>query len=339
MPTALHSELEAMVSPAAPMRPDILIVTPALSRARNGNWQTARRWARCLEPIARCRIATGYPTEGGARPAKAMIALHARRSAAAIEAFAATGQPIVLILTGTDLYHDIHVDEASRRSLDLADRIVVLQRDGLNQLSRAIARKTVVIHQSAPSLSPRPRRRRSFDLLLVAHLRPVKEPLTVARAMAHLPDPDLRVLQIGGALDDDIGRAFAGHAAVDPRIRMLGSLPHWRTRDWIRRGRVLVIPSSAEGGANVIIEAITCGTPVLASRIGSSVAMLGKRYPGYFEVGDDAGLARLIRRCRDEPRFLQALACACERRAPLFRPQAECEAISELVSALPGVGN
>ena len=46
-----------------------------------------------------------------------------------------------------------------------------------------------------------------------------------------------------------------------------------------------------EGGAHVILEAVQSGTAVLASRIDGNVGMLGPAHEGYFEVGDDAGLA------------------------------------------------
>ena len=37
-------------------RPNIVLVTPALASANNGNWQTARRWARLLVPAYRVTL-------------------------------------------------------------------------------------------------------------------------------------------------------------------------------------------------------------------------------------------------------------------------------------------
>ena len=63
-----------------------------------------------------------------------MIALHARRSAAPIAAWAAAhpGRGLVVVLTGTDLYRDIRTDASARQSMQLADAMVVLQEEGLN---------------------------------------------------------------------------------------------------------------------------------------------------------------------------------------------------------------
>ena len=317
------------------MRPRILIVSPALARANNGNWQTARRWAAFLREVGEVRVAMDWD---GA-PTDLAIALHARRSAGAIARFAAAGGPVVVVLTGTDLYRDIRQDDDARRSLDLADRLVVLQEQGLEELPPTLRAKAQVIFQSAPALAPLPPRTRTFDLLLVGHLRPEKDPMTAVRALARLATEDprwrrLRLLQAGGGLDAGLAEAFAESAARDPRIVRLGALPHAVTRRRIRRGRVLLLPSLMEGGANVLIEAVTSGVPVLASRIGGSVGMLGPDYAGYFPVGDDAALAGLVARCVDEPAFLERLRAQCAARAPLFAPARERDAVRALAHNL-----
>ena len=86
-----------------------------------------------------------------------------------------------------------------------------------------------------------------------------------------------------------------------------------------------------EGGAQVIIEAIQSGTPVLASRISGNVGMLGKDYAGYFELGSAAELAALVRRCAAEPDFLALLQRQCQQRAPLFQPEHERRLVINLV--------
>jgi putative glycosyltransferase (TIGR04348 family) len=319
--------------------PRLVIISPALAAAKNGNWQTAWRWSRFLAVGHRVEIRTDWRPDDGfagdpAVPPDAMIALHARRSAAAIARFAAIGRPLALVLTGTDLYRDIRSDADAQRSLALADRLVCLQERGPDELDAALRTRTEVIFQSARTLSPGVARRRSFDLLLVGHLRPEKDPLTALRALARLRDPALRLVHVGDARDPACGDAFAAAAAADPRIERHGALAHAATRQLIRRGRVLLLPSLMEGGANVLIEAVTCGVPVLASRIPGSVGMLGEGYPGYFPVGDDAALAALVARCRTEPAFLDRLRSGCADRAPLFAPARERAAVRALVRAL-----
>ncbi|GMV01862.1 MAG: hypothetical protein AMXMBFR52_15180 [Burkholderiales bacterium] len=270
-------------------------------------------------------------------PDDAMIALHARRSAAVIAAFAASGRPVALVLTGTDLYRDIRHDRDAQRALALARPLVVLQTQGLDELPAALRAHATVIEQSAPALAPGTPRRRTFDLLLVGHLRAEKDPLTAVRALARLDDAPsrrLRLIHVGGAHDEALARQMREAAHVDARIELRGPLAHAATRALIRRGRLLLLPSLIEGGANVLIEAVTAGVPVLASRIGGSIGLLGADYPGLFPAGDDAALATLIRRCRDEPGFLEWLRAHCARCAWRFTPQREAAAVLALAHNL-----
>jgi glycosyltransferase involved in cell wall biosynthesis len=61
-----------------------------------------------------------------------------------------------------------------------------------------------------------------------------------------------------------------------PNYRWLGALPHESTRRRIQAAHVLVHSSRMEGGAHVVIEAVTSGTPVLASRIPGNLGLLGR---------------------------------------------------------------
>ena len=314
-------------------RPRILIVSPTLADANTGNWRTAHRWARYLARDFRVRIASDWRGE----PADALIALHARRSATAIAAFAATGRPVALVLTGTDLYRDIRDDRDAQRSLELASRLVVLQSQGLGELSPSLRARSIVIEQSAPALAPAAPRRRTFDLLMVGHVRPEKDPMTVVRALARLddaPSRHLRLIQVGGMLDPALGARLREAAGRDPRIELRGAMPHSATRALIRRSRLLLLPSLIEGGANVLIEAVTSGVPVLASRIGGTTGLLGDDYAGLFPPGDDAALAALIRRCRDDPAFLEHLRAHCARCALRFTPERESAAVLGLAHNL-----
>ena len=317
------------------VKPRIQIISPALADANDGNWQTARRWSAFLARDFEVSVSRRW--DGAA--AQAMIALHARRSAQSIAEFAATGAPLAVVLTGTDLYRDIRSDAAAQRSLELADRLVVLQSRGPDELPQALRPRTEVIYQSAPTLAPGRPRKRSFDLLLVGHLREEKDPMTALRALARLPAhrppfQRLRLVHVGGDKDPALAASFRQAAASDPRVELRGVMSHAKTRQLIRRARVLLLPSRMEGGANVLIEAVTASVPVLASRISGSLGMLGDDYDGYFDPGDDEGLARLIGRCQEDPAFVDRLRSQCALRAPLFAPDRERAAVRRLAHNL-----
>lgn len=97
---------------------------------------------------------------------------------------------------------------------------------------------------------------------------------------------------------------------------------------------MLVHPSRMEGGAHVVIEALTSGTPVLASRIPGNLGLLGKDYAAFFEWGDVAGLVALIEQARDDAAMLPALQRQCAARAGLFHPDHERQTLLRLPAAL-----
>jgi putative glycosyltransferase (TIGR04348 family) len=320
-------------------RPTAIIVCPTMSQGNNGNLRTARRWRRMLAPVARATIAARWTGE----PAHLMVALHARRSADSIAAWQAAREqangaeraPMIVVLTGTDLYLDIRSDARAQRSLQLADALVVLQDQGPASLPRAVRDKTAVIYQSGGRRKALAKTRRHLRAVMVGHLRDVKCPQTLFEAARLLRDrADIRIDHIGAALDPGYGRKATATARLCPCYRWLGALSHPDTLRRIQQAHVLINASSMEGGAHVVLEAVRAGTPVLASRIPGNVGMLGADYAGYFPCGDAAALARLMQRCRDEPGLLPKLRRQCRERAARFEPRREQQALQRLVLRL-----
>ena len=317
-------------------RREIVLVTPALASANNGNWQTAQRWARLLAPAYRVTLTDRADAAMCAR-ADALVALHARRSAASIRLWREQRPraPLVVVLTGTDLYRDIAVDADAQRSLAWADRLVVLNTHGARALPAALQPKARVVLQSCSArqaLAKSPHRLRA---LMVGHLRDEKDPRCYWRAAGRLQGRrDLHFDHIGAALDAELGQSAQALAATHPRFRWLGGLAHGATRARIQRAHVLVHASRMEGGAHAVIEALRSGTAVLASAIDGNTGLLGDDHPGLFAPGDDATLAALLERCRDDPTMLSALRAAGDRCAPLFTPQAEAAALHALLGEL-----
>jgi putative glycosyltransferase (TIGR04348 family) len=325
---------------SVPTPTPLVLVTPFAADANNGNWRTAARWARLLAPAYRSLLQTpDAPVTGDGRDGAAlMIALHARRSRAAIEAWTRQRprRPLVVALTGTDLYRDVaHADADALRSLDEADALIVLQEDALATLPARVRAKAHVVFQSARSLVPfagkSPRR---LNAVLVAHLREEKDPRTVFEAWRQLP-PSLpaRLAIIGAPLDPALAAEARALADADPRVRYLGPRPHAWTRQAIRRAHVLILPSRMEGGANVVVEAVTAGTAVIASRMSGNVGMLGDDHPGLFPVGDAAALAALVTRACTDRAFLGHLEATGRARAARFTPDAERAALDRVVEA------
>ena len=334
----------------ASIKKQVVIVSPALADANNGNWQTARRWQTFLQiptaghPGFQARIVTQWPDGPAAAHDSAMIALHARRSAASVLAWAQSRgaahklQPVpglAVVLTGTDLYRDIQTDAQAQQSLELAQRLVVLQALGLAALPAALQPRARVIFQSTAARQSLPKSARLLRAVMVGHLREEKSPHTLFAA-ARLLEPRVAIHldHIGAALEPALATQAQATAALCPNYRWLGALPHEATRRRIQRAHVLVHTSRMEGGAHVVMEAVRSGTPVLASRIDGNVGMLGSDYAGYFEWDHAEQLVALLRRCHFEPAFYSRLQTQCAARAPLFAPETERLAVQQLVTEL-----
>jgi putative glycosyltransferase (TIGR04348 family) len=314
-------------------RPSVVIVTPALADANNGNWQTARRWARMLAPAYRVGLTARW--QGGDEDL--MLALHARRSAPSMAAWRASGarRPLLLALTGTDLYRDIDHDADAQRWLHEADGLLVLNACGPDRLPAALRTRCRVVLQSCPARRALPKTSHHLRALMVGHLRDEKDPLTYLRAAERLMHrDDLRLDHVGRALDPALGAAAESLSLRHPRYRWLGGQTHAQARRRIQQAHVLVHSSRMEGGAHVVIEALRSGTPVIASRIDGNVGLLGRDWPALFEVGDDAALATLLQRVRDDPAMLAALQGLAGKRSPLFEPGAEAASVRDAVAAL-----
>lgn len=312
------------------VRPIVGIITPALRTANTGNWHTAARWARMLAPRYRVRVLSQWQGE----PLDLMIALHARRSAESIAAFAAAypRRPLIVVLTGTDLYHDLKRDPEAQRSLELATSLVVLNELGADALPPRARGKAKIILQSAPPLAPGRRAVRTFDVAVVGHLRDVKDPLTVMRAAALLPpDSRIRIRHAGGSLEPALGMAARATERAHPRYRWLGEVPRTQARRLMRDSHILLHPSKLEGGAQVVIEAIQSGTPVIASDCDGNVGLLGRNYPGLFPIGDADAVAKLLRRAETDSGYYRRLQQVCRRLSARFSPRREERSLQSLV--------
>ncbi len=312
------------------------IITPAPPGSRYGNRVTAVRWAKTLRQLGhRVTIHESY----GQERFDMLVALHARRSFDSINNFRCghPDNPLVVALTGTDLYRDLSRSKNAERSLDIATRIVVLQPLALDELRPTWLEKARVVHQSVLPLKSDLSRQSgsSFDVCVVGHLRWVKDPFRTAMAARLLPASSrIRVIHLGGSMSArEEGRARQ-EMLLNPRYKWLGEVSSSRVRRVMARSRLFVISSRMEGGANALGEAIVVGLPVLASRIPGSIGILGNDYSGYFEVGDTSHLASLMLRCETDPEFLEVVTSQCRDLTPFFDPLREQAAWASLLEEL-----
>ncbi len=312
----------------------IAIVTPAAAGERTGNRHTAQRWAGMLRAAGhKVSVSTAWdPT-----PVDALIALHARRSHASIRRYSELHPDgrLVVVLTGTDLYRDIRFDADAQASLKLAQRLVVLQDEGLKELPRPLRAKTRVIYQSARVRLRASPPKRTFRVCVLGHLREEKDPFRAALALKLITSAQpIEVVHLGKALSVPMASEARALMATDRRYRWLDGQPHWRALRWLARSHLMVISSRMEGGANAIVEAACIGVPVLASAVPGNIGMLGAAYPGYYPLGDERALAKLLDKALRHQAYYHSLKRDIAARRHLFRPQSEQASLARLLREL-----
>src|SRR6266852_147895 len=198
----------------------IALVTPAGAGTRNGNRHTALRWAAFLREAGH-QVSVAVQWSPGA-PADAMLALHARRSYGSIKAFPRE-KLLVVALPGTDVYRDIHDSAEAQESLELAQRLIVLQPRAVDELPKRLRNKArVVVQSSSTTLRQDPVKGR-FRVCVIGHLRAEKDPLRAFAALSHISDPNVEIIHLGAPLDPRLAEKALAGMKREPRYRWLGS--------------------------------------------------------------------------------------------------------------------
>lgn len=309
----------------------ILVTTPYPVDSTRGNSVSARRIAGILKEIGHQAVVC--LADGDLPDADALLALHARKSAAALHAFVEKHpeRPAILLLTGSDLHIDLPIggDKADEvvASMEKATRLVVAQEGSVEAVPERFREKLTVIPKSVdislPAYTPSAKTV-PFRVVIAAHLRPLKDPFRAADAARLLPeDSSVQIEHFGGLADAEMQARAAWETHVNP---------HYRWRGEVTREQMIVELASChlhlntalmEGGANSIAEAMLIGVPIAATRIPGNIGMLGPYYPGYFEPRDTEALAALLQRCATDGAFLQQLKTAVNERSHRFTREAE----------------
>jgi putative glycosyltransferase (TIGR04348 family) len=266
-----------------------------------------------------------------------LIALHAYRSHSSIAQFRKLhpNRPIILIITGTDVYRDMASHPEVLKSMEISDAIVVLQSAALTMIPKHLQTKTHVIYQSTKSVKRKALLKKSFLISVIGHLRPEKDPFCTAESLKYLrPESKIQVLHFGKAMSLDMKSLAKAYSKELKNYQWLDELSHPETLQQLSRSHLMVISSLMEGGAHVVTEAIAIGVPVIASDIPGNRGLLGDDYPGYYPAGDAKALALALQKAEFEPSFYKSLEAHIKKRVRYAQPSAEKRSIKSLTESL-----
>jgi glycosyltransferase involved in cell wall biosynthesis len=120
----------------------------------------------------------------------------------------------------------------------------------------------------------------------------------------------------------------------NPRYVWKGEVPGWQVRQELKHSHLMVISSKAEGGANVVSEAVVAGVPIIASEIEGNIGLLGNTYGGYYPVGDTNALRDLMLKTEASREFVERLEAMCHALLPRFTIEQEHESWHKLIAKL-----
>lgn len=222
--------------------------------------------------------------------------------------------PVVVTARGTDISLIPNHARPRRQIIAAALRadglITVCQalKDGLVDLGIPAERITVLRNGVDLELF-RPRNRSALRrtmhleglvLASVGHLIERKGHHHVVRALADLPGTTLLVA--GDGPQRQALEALAGRLGVRDRVRFLGVLDQSALCDVYNCADILVLASSREGWANVLLEGMACGTPVVASAVWGTPEVVASPAAGLLMPSlDHQGVAAAVTQLRKAP--------------------------------------
>jgi glycosyltransferase involved in cell wall biosynthesis len=226
-------------------------------------------------------------------------------------------RPLVLSVRGSDLHL---MGRGWRRGLNQKvyawmDRIVAVSQDIGRKLAESGVpshRIQVVYNGVDPRFRPLERQamrqrlglpEQGFIVLFVGLLVPVKGVDVLLKALAQGGNENRLCALVGdGPWRRDLEQQVEA-AGLSGRVLFAGQRPADEIPCWMNAADLLVLPSLSEGRPNVVLEALSCGLAVVATRVGGTAELVRHGETGWLvESGDAAGLAQAIDRLRrDEP--------------------------------------
>ena len=129
-------------------------------------------------------------------------------------------------------------------------------------------------------------------IVTAGHLNERKGQRIAVEALARLPEASL--LLIGDGPDRDWLERRIAAPDVAGRVRLLGVRPHEELPALLRAADVMLLPTASEGLANVWVEALACGTPVVTTDVGGAPEVIDRPAAGRLVPRDVAAIAAAI---------------------------------------------
>ena len=323
---------------AAPL--EIAMVLPEDAPVGSGNRVSAGRWSAMLRAGGhRVRELEAPGQHADYAGLDLWIGLHAERSSSSLDLALtrAPGLRAITVLTGTDLNREGGPSESTQDQLDRSNRLVILNKSARRLVPEPLQDRVRYLPQVPTGIDPIPvRQAPTATLAMLGHLRPVKDPEVVLRALENLPRGlGLRVLHAGKPLCAELEQACL-NASRNPSLpyQYLGPVDRTAALGILAESQGLLLPSRSEGGASVLSEALLTGRAVISSDAPGITSFLPDDYSGTFAIGDDRQLGERLERFATDAEWRHQLTELCASAGEQLRGFDEARGWLELVCEL-----
>lgn len=240
------------------------------------------------------------------------------------------GAPVVVGARGSDLRQppDPWSFRLIRRTLRRADRVLTVSED-LRQSCIGLGVSPQRVHTvpngcDTATFQPRPKSATRAELgvrpdaeivLFVGRLAPVKGVRDLLEAVRLLAAqrPRLELVMLGDGPLRATGESAVEEAGLGGRVRWLGVRPVQEVARWLAVADLLCLPSHSEGCPNVVLEAMACGRPVVASAVGGVPELLKPECGILVPPADPRRLGEALAEALDRPWDPAAIAARFRR--------------------------
>lgn len=228
-------------------------------------------------------------------------------------------------------FHNLMMRATMTATYRWADRVAAVSEGAAQDTARLAGlstSKVTILHNPIPQrLTPNRealakaeiawRGVRGTRILTVGSLKEQKNHSLLLRAFAQLPCPDARLMLVGQGKEEARLHALAADLGIEEKLIFSGF--HTDPSAFYETADLFVLSSDYEGFGNVIVEALSCGLPVVSTDCPSGPAEIleNGRFGRLTPIGDAEALARVMAEALEAPVDREAL----KRRAADFAPE------------------
>lgn len=232
-------------------------------------------------------------------------------------------RPFIVTIQGSDIYQGAQtgwIRFLTKACLDQADAVVALSNDLANSVNAlGVHQKTILVIPNGTDtgiFKPGLHQRENF-ILFVGSLIPRKGCKFLIQSFKQISKkyPDIRLILVGIGPDELELKNLVYELGLGDKIQFLGSKTREEISSLMQRAKLFVLPSLEEGLGVVLLEAIACGTPCVASKVGGIPDVITEQVGRLVSPGDPQQIANAVIEIIENPGLWQKLSQTARDRA------------------------